>query len=199
MSARVRRYRPSPAPRERDGPDPKGREGEGLHENFAMRPSPDSLRSPPSPAVRERGVEALLRCLIMAMILAFAAASPAAAAAPLPIRVVVVTMFEGGGDTGDTPGEFQDWVERLPLDEKLDFPQGYRGLRLNREKGVLGLVTGVGTARAAASIMALGMDSRFDLSHAYWLVAGIAGADPADMSLGSAAWAEWGGGWRPRP
>src|SRR5205823_5754534 len=112
-------------------------------------------------------------------------ASPAAAA-PLPIRVVVV-----GKDTGDTPGEFQDWVERLPLNETLDFPQGYRGLRLNREKGVLGLVTGVGTARAAASIMALGMDSRFDLSRAYWLVAGIAGADPADMSLGPAAWAEW--------
>src|SRR5882724_10924653 len=39
--------------------------------------------------------------------------------------------------------------------------------------------------------MALGMDPRFDLSRAYWLVAGIAGADPADMSLGSAAWAEW--------
>jgi purine nucleoside permease len=39
--------------------------------------------------------------------------------------------------------------------------------------------------------MALGMDPRFDLSKAYWLVAGIAGIDPADGSLGSAAWAEW--------
>lgn len=35
------------------------------------------------------------------------------------------------------------------------------------------------------------MDPRFDLSRAYWLVAGIAGVDPDDASLGSAAWAEW--------
>jgi purine nucleoside permease len=59
------------------------------------------------------------------------------------------------------------------------------------QSGVLGILTGVGTAKAAASIMALGMDPRFDLRKAYWLVAGIAGIDPADGSLGSAAWAEW--------
>ena len=100
-------------------------------------------------------------------------------------------MFEPGADTGDRPGEFQAWVERLPLAGVLPFPQGYRDLRYNPDKGVLGIVTGIGTARAAASIMALGMDPRFDLSRAYWLVAGIAGADPNDMSLGSAAWAEW--------
>jgi purine nucleoside permease len=29
------------------------------------------------------------------------------------------------------------------------------------------------------------------LSHAYWLVAGIAGVDPEDASIGSAAWAEY--------
>jgi purine nucleoside permease len=39
--------------------------------------------------------------------------------------------------------------------------------------------------------MALGLDPRFDLSKAYWLIAGIAGADPEHASLGSAAWAEW--------
>lgn len=39
--------------------------------------------------------------------------------------------------------------------------------------------------------MALGLDPRFDLSKAYWLVAGIAGIDPADGTLGSAVWAEW--------
>jgi purine nucleoside permease len=38
--------------------------------------------------------------------------------------------------------------------------------------------------------MALGTDPRFDLSKAYWLVAGIGGGDPADVSLGSAVWAE---------
>ena len=109
---------------------------------------------------------------------------------PIPVKVVVVAMFERGADSGDDPGEFQYWVEREPLDRVLPFPQGGRDLRLN-SRGVLGMVTGVGTAKAAASIMALGLDPRFDLSHAYWLVAGIAGADPKDASLGSAAWAEW--------
>jgi purine nucleoside permease len=108
---------------------------------------------------------------------------------PIPIKVVVVTMFERGEDTGDTPGEFQFWVEREHLDRMLPLATGYHHLRLNRD-GVLGLLTGVGTAKAAASVMALGTDPRFDLSKAYWLVAGIGGGDPADVSLGSAVWAD---------
>ena len=110
---------------------------------------------------------------------------------PIPIKVVVLAMFERGNDTGDGPGEFQLWVQRLPLADSLAFPQGYRQLRYNQELGVLGMVTGVGTAKAAASVMALGMDPRFDLSKAYWVIAGIAGIDPEDASTGSAAWAEW--------
>ena len=111
------------------------------------------------------------------------------AQAPIPIKVVVVTMFERGADTGDTPGEFQLWVEREHLDRVLPLNTGYHHVRLNQD-GVLGLLTGVGTAKAAASVMALGTDPRFDLSHAYWLVAGIGGGDPADVSLGSAVWAD---------
>lgn len=108
----------------------------------------------------------------------------------IPVKVVVVAMFERGEDTGDQPGEYQYWVEREKLDRVIPFPQGYHDLRMNG-KGVLGILTGVGTAKAAASIMALGLDPRFDLTKAYWLVAGIAGVDPADASLGSAAWAEY--------
>ena len=108
---------------------------------------------------------------------------------PIPIKVVVVTMFERGADTGDQPGEFQYWVEREKLDKVYKFP-GVRDLRAN-DQGVLAVCTGVGTAKAAATIMALGMDPRFDLRKAYWLVAGIAGIDPIDGSTGSAAWAEW--------
>jgi len=108
----------------------------------------------------------------------------------IEVKVVIVTMFELGEDTGDRPGEFQLWVEREKLTQKLPFPQGNRDLRTNGN-GVLALVTGIGTAKAAASIMALGLDPRFDLSKAYWIVAGIAGVDPVDASLGSAAWAEY--------
>src|SRR5258708_8044388 len=38
--------------------------------------------------------------------------------------------------------------------------------------------------------MAVGLDSRFDLSKADWLAAGTGGVDPADVSLGSAVWAD---------
>jgi purine nucleoside permease len=124
--------------------------------------------------------------------LAFLILTSMAFAAPKKqeIKVVVVTMFERGEDTGDAPGEFQLWVEREKLTQVLPFPQGNRSLRSDG-KGLIAMVTGVGTAKAAASVMALGMDPRFDLTKAYWLVAGIAGVDPADATLGSAAWATY--------
>jgi len=112
-----------------------------------------------------------------------------AAPAPIQIKVVVVTMFERGEDTGDTPGEFQLWVEREHLDQVVAVPAGYHHVRLNKDR-VLGMVTGVGTAKAAASVMALGLDPRFDFSKTYWIVAGIGGGDPADLSLGSAVWVD---------
>src|ERR1700679_1641434 len=112
-----------------------------------------------------------------------------AANAPLEIRVVVVTMFEVGNDSGDQAGEFQNWVEHYPLPEVIPFPQGYRSLRYNPTDHVLGIVTGAGKSSAAASIMALGLDPRFDLSKAYWILAGIAGIDPNRASVGSAVWA----------
>jgi len=116
-------------------------------------------------------------------------AQTASPPAPIRIKVVVVTMFERGEDTGDTPGEFQLWVEREHLGQILPLPAAYRHVRLNKD-GVLGMVTGVGTAKAAASVMALGLDPRFDFSKAYWIIAGIGGGDPADVSVGSAVWAE---------
>ena len=112
-----------------------------------------------------------------------------AATAPIRVKVVVVAMFERGEDTGDVPGEYQFWVEREKLDTILPMAAGYHHVRMNRD-GVLGMVTGVGTAKAAASVMAVGLDPRFDLSKAYWIVAGIGGGDPHDVSLGSAVWAE---------
>lgn len=130
------------------------------------------------------------RFTLVALFLAGAAIAAETAAVIRP-KVVVVAMFEPGEDTGDQPGEFQFWVERERLTRVLPFPQGYRDLRANADGSVLGIVTGVGTARSAASIMALGLDPRLDLAKSYWLVAGIAGIDPHDGPLGAAVWAEW--------
>lgn len=114
-----------------------------------------------------------------------------AAAEVIRPKVVVVTMFEPGQDTGDAPGELQFWVEREKLDRVIPLPTAGHDVRANADGSVIAIVTGVGNIRAAATVMALGSDARFDLTKSYWLVAGIAGIDPADASLGCAAWAEW--------
>jgi purine nucleoside permease len=128
--------------------------------------------------------------LSLLFLMACAGESEPPAAAPIPVKVVVVTMFEIGEDSGDQAAEFQLWNERRTLDQVFEFP-AFHDLHFDSENGVLVMVTGIGTARSTASVMMLGMDPRFDLSKAYWLVAGIAGVDPEDASIGSAAWAEW--------
>jgi purine nucleoside permease len=124
-------------------------------------------------------------CLLLAC-----AAHCSAKQKPIPVKVVVVAMFEVGQDTGDQPGELQYWVERDHLDRVYPLPAGYHAVRMNAD-GEMAVLTGQGTAQAAATIMALGLDPRFDLTHAYWLIAGIAGGSPDRVSLGSAAWARW--------
>jgi purine nucleoside permease len=110
---------------------------------------------------------------------------------PIPVRVVVVTTFEVDQTGQDQGGEFQAWTDQYPLLEHIPFPQGYHELRYSPTDQVLGIVTGEGTARATASITALGHDPRFDLSQAFWVVAAIAGIDPNVASVGSAAWAHY--------
>src|SRR5262249_41814076 len=140
--------------------------------------------------IRTYRVVAIFQAIVAVCIFSYTLhAQSSAPAKPIPIKVVVVTAFERGEDTGDAPGEFQLWVEREHLDQILPMPAGYHQVRLNKD-GVLGMITGVATAKAAASVMALGLDPRFDLRRAYWLVAGIGGGDPADVSLGSAVWAD---------
>lgn len=132
-----------------------------------------------------------LSLLRPALVLGLALTAGSATAEIIRPKVVVVTMFEIGADTGDKPGEFQLWVEREKLDRIVPLPAGYRNARTNADGSVLALVTGMGNSNAAASIMALGLDPRFDLGKSYWLVAGIAGIDPADASAGSAVWTDY--------
>src|ERR1039457_6394618 len=134
----------------------------------------------------EARTKCLLACALIVALVGMAAAKPR----PIPVKVVVVAMFGVGADVGDTPGELQYWVERDHLDQLYPLPAAYHAVRMNRN-GEMAVLTGQGTAHAAATIMALGLDPRFDLTHAYWLIAGIAGGSPDRISLGSAAWARW--------
>jgi len=115
----------------------------------------------------------------------------AAEPTPIEIKAVVVTMFEIGEDEGDKAGEFQLWKKGQNLSTRYALPHAHHDIFVNTKTGVLGIVTGMGIARASAAIMALGLDPRFDLTNAYWLVAGIAGIDPLDGTLGSAVWTDY--------
>lgn len=138
-------------------------------------------------------------CLAALVLTIPAAAEPAGADstpdAPIPIRVAVLVTFEIGDDTGDTPGELQFWRERglgeRPPDECLKVPQSAHPVCLDRASGLLVTLTGLTADRAAASVMGLGMDPRFDFTNTYWIIGGIAGIDPHDGALGSAAWGRY--------
>lgn len=130
-----------------------------------------------------------MRTLRLLILLAGLGSAAAADPQPLAVKVVVVTTFEVGADTGDQPGEFQLWAEREKFDRKITVPGMVHPVYANAQ-GELAVVSGT-TVRCAEQLMALGLDPRFDFSHAYWILAGIAGVDPADASMASAAWARF--------
>ncbi|MDI1320152.1 MAG: purine nucleoside permease, partial [bacterium] len=103
----------------------------------------------------------LAQCLLVFLAVSPPVFLPAAEAVIRP-RVVIVTMFELGADTGDQPGDFQFWVEREHLDRVIPLPAGYHDVRVNADGTVLAILTGQGNTRSATSIMALGLDPRFD-------------------------------------
>lgn len=133
--------------------------------------------------------------LLCALSLPAPAAPREAAAERIPVKVIVLAGFEVGDDTGDAPGEFQFWAEREKLTDRIDVPGAPHPLCRNAE----GLYADVGgntrdpqltPVTTSELVMALCLDPRFDLSHTYWIVDGIAGIDPAAGSIGSAVWAE---------
>lgn len=128
--------------------------------------------------------------LVAALCLGLSTLAHAEAAKPIPVKVVVLTTFEIGAVTGDRPGEFQPWVEGLPLKESIAVPGLRHAARWSPETGVLGVMTDM-RARARESVAALILSGQFDFSKTYWIVAGIAGVDPQVASIGSAAWARY--------
>ena len=123
------------------------------------------------------------------LVAALLPAAPPLGADPVPVKVAVVVTFEAGADRGDRPGEFQFWVERENWTREIEVP-GVDHRVLTDGNGTIGVVSGT-TVRASNQIMALGLSGRFDLTRTYWLVNGIAGADPSVASIGSAAWAHY--------
>jgi len=111
----------------------------------------------------------------------------------IPIKVIVLSGFEVGDDTGDAPGEFQFWAEREHLTGTLEVTGAPHPLRYNAA-GLYASVAGntrdhtLTTVPASELIMSLCLDPQLDLRKTYWLINGISGIDPAKGPIGSAVW-----------
>src|ERR1700710_873626 len=66
-----------------------------------------------------------MRLFPAAVLLLASLSAVAQAPARIPVKVVVVTMFEIGNDTGDVPGEFQHWVDGEHLTRRFALPHAY--------------------------------------------------------------------------
>ncbi|OAG78307.1 Purine nucleoside permease [Acetobacter malorum] len=132
-------------------------------------------------------MKALALCCGLAVTPAFTPCSVAAAAPRLEPKVIVVAGWENGADTGDAPGEYQFWVERLHMDKRVPVTGIPTQILRSNKDGVYGLVLKDGVTDLAA----LALDPHFDLHHTYWLFTGISGVNPNVASAGSVAWARW--------
>lgn len=118
-----------------------------------------------------------------AAIAALLSATPVLAAAePFAPKVLVMAMFEA---------EAAPWLDNLDLPDTITvpgLPKDHDALSCNADLCVM--TTTMGYANAASSAMAVGFSDQLDLSQTYVLIAGIAGVDPTNGTLGSAAWAD---------
>jgi purine nucleoside permease len=132
---------------------------------------------------------------LVAAALLLGACAAARSAERIPIKVIALAGFEVGDDSGDAPGDFQFWVEREKLTERVEVPGAPHALLRNAE-GLYADVAGntrdpqMTPLPTSELVMALCLDPQLDLSRTYWIVNGIAGIDPAFGPMGSAVWAE---------
>ena len=96
--------------------------------------------------------------LFSAILLAFVTLSSLAAPAKIPVKVVVVTMFEIGNDTGDVPGEFQHWYDGEHLTRRFPMPAANHDAMMNDDEiDNLIFMPGFSTADAVSNISGRGV------------------------------------------
>jgi purine nucleoside permease len=99
------------------------------------------------------------------------------------VKVLVITTSDA---------EAKPYGDALGLTDSVPVPglsEANPAVRCNAD-GVCLLTTGPGKANAAASVMAVIESEPFDLSHTYFLVAGLAAIDPGEGTVGSVTWAQ---------
>jgi purine nucleoside permease len=123
-------------------------------------------------------------CLSVLLLRAAAVTAAATAAPPLEVKVLIINMFGL---------EAAPWLDALKPTREIPVPglsADYPVVKCTAD-AVCEMVTGMGHANAAASMMAVLYSGAFDLRRSYMIVAGIAGIDPERGTIGSAAWARY--------
>ena len=123
--------------------------------------------------------------LVFILLLSLLSASVVASEKGIEVKMLVLSMFEVGENTGDFAGEFQHWYERYFDGARAFEITGNPHPLYISDDGVAGTVTGMGKARAAVTLMAILSDPRFDLSDSFFMVSGCAGGPPSRTTLGS--------------
>jgi len=129
----------------------------------------------------ERRLAPRLSCWLALVLLGLSGAAHAAAR---PVRVLIINMFQP---------EAAPWLAALAPTTEVRVPglsADYPVVHCTADD-VCQMTTGMGHANAAASTMAVLYSGLFDLRQTYFVIAGIAGIDPARATIGSAAWARY--------
>jgi purine nucleoside permease len=155
------------------------------NQSYAAMPSVGPAAGPPPHPTREELTMPWKIALAFVGLLSIAASAPASAQGQLfAPKVLVITMFGG---------EAKPWLNGEALTRKIAVPglaKAYPEVSC-ADNGLCVMTTGMGYANAASSVSALLYSRQFELSKTYFLVAGIAGVDPAHGTLGSAHWARY--------
>ena len=138
----------------------------------------------PLAALRCLPVRTICRLLVSLTVACSATTAFGQQTPPRPLKAVIISMF---------PPEAKPWIAPLKLEQEIPVPgllPESNAIRCNADDVCL-MIAGMGHANVAASVMALTLDPRFDLRQTYFLVAGIAGIDPAQGTTGTATWARY--------
>lgn len=118
-----------------------------------------------------------------AMALPFVSGVGAAQADVIAPKVMVISMFDA---------EAKPWHDNAKLETVVKvpgLPKSADSVACNAD--LCAMTTTMGFANAASSAMAVAFSDQFDLTKTYFIIAGIAGVDPQNGTLGTAAWADY--------
>lgn len=110
---------------------------------------------------------------------------------PINVKVFIAAMFEIGANSGDKAGEFQYWYLRYFQHSKAINVAGALNPVYCNDDGVCGSVLGMGKVGSSASMQAIVLNQKFNMSQAYFIVSGVGGTPPEKGTIGDVSWGTW--------